>query len=76
MAEEETHVFDAARRVFSGEEAAQMGEAFARMKPSLGGEGFLVPTLDRLARMMPPRLRDSVRKFSTDNSQRHGLSTF
>ena len=53
-----------------------MGEAFARMKPSLGGEGFLVPTLDRLARMMPPRLRDSVRKFSTDNSQRHGLSTF
>ncbi|HEU4411414.1 MAG TPA: hemerythrin domain-containing protein [Polyangiaceae bacterium] len=62
IAEEEGEVFAAARRVFSDEEAAQMGEAFRQMKPQVREEGFMGTTLDMIANLLPARLRASVRK--------------
>jgi hemerythrin superfamily protein len=62
IAEEEGKVFAAARRAFSEDEAAQMGEAFRQMKPHVREEGFLGTTLEMVANILPARLRESVRK--------------
>jgi len=62
IAEEEGEVFAAAQRVFSQEEAAQMGQAFREMKPHVREEGFMGTTLDMIANMLPARLRESLRK--------------
>lgn len=62
IAEEESEVFEAARRVFTDEEAVQMGEAFERLKPEVREEGFMQTTLDMVANMMPPRLSRALGK--------------
>jgi hemerythrin superfamily protein len=62
--EEESRVFDAARKVFSADEARQIGSAFERMKRETAADGDSVAasTLDLVANMLPPRLIDSFRK--------------
>ncbi len=62
--EEETRVFDAARRAFSVEEATQMGVAFERLKAETAkdGDSMVASTIDLIANLLPPRLTASFRK--------------
>jgi hemerythrin superfamily protein len=62
--EEETRVFEAARRVFSEAEAEQLGEAFERMKVQMAkdGDSMIASTIDLVANLLPPRLTSSFRK--------------
>jgi hemerythrin-like domain-containing protein len=57
--EEESTMFEAGRQLFTREEAEMMGEAFEKMKPEVREEGFMKTTIDMMANLMPPRLRDS-----------------
>jgi hemerythrin superfamily protein len=62
--EEESRVFAAARRVFSDEEANQIGAAFERMKEHTAkdGDSMIASTLDLVANLLPPRLTESFRR--------------
>lgn len=64
IAEEEGKIFAEAQRVFTPEEATQMGQAFRQMKPHVREEGFMSTTLDMIANMLPARLRPSLRKVA------------
>lgn len=65
--EEEGKVFDAARQVFSDEEARQIGEAFERLKPEMAkdSDSMVASTIDLIANLLPKRLADGFRKNST-----------
>jgi hemerythrin superfamily protein len=62
--EEESKVFDAARQVFSEEEATQIGAAFERMKTQTAkdGDSMVASTIDLVANLLPPRLSNTFRK--------------
>lgn len=62
--EEETRVFAAARKVFSDEEAEQIGAAFERMKQHTAkdGDSIVASTIDLVANLLPPRLVESFRR--------------
>lgn len=62
--EEESKVFDAAREVFSQDEATQIGAAFERMKVEMAkdGDSMVASTIDLVANLLPPRLTKSFRK--------------
>lgn len=62
--EEETKVFDAARKVFSDEEATQIAAAFERMKVETmkDGDSMVASTIDLIANLLPPRLTNAFRK--------------
>jgi len=57
--EEEGRVFKAARRVFSDEEAAQIGAAFLRLKDEMAGtaESVTASNIALIANLLPPRLK-------------------
>lgn len=61
--EEETDIFDEARRAFTKEEAVSMGEAFLQLKPQIEKEGLFKNTMDMVINMMPPRLADKIRNL-------------
>ena len=62
--EEESKVYDAARQVFSQDEATQIGAAFERMKVEMAkdGDSMVASTIDLVANLLPPRLTKSFRK--------------
>jgi hemerythrin superfamily protein len=62
--EEESKVFAAARKVFSEEEAIELGKAFQALKKETakGADSFTASTLDLVANLLPPRLVDGFRK--------------
>jgi len=62
--EEESRVFEAARKVFTDEEATQIGAAFQRMKAEMAkdGDSVVASTIDLVANLLPPRLTDAFRK--------------
>lgn len=66
--EEETKIFDAGRKVFSEEEAQQIGAAFERLKGETAkdGDSMVASTIDLIANLLPPRLtkafRDNLKK--------------
>jgi hemerythrin superfamily protein len=62
--EEESKVFEAARQVFTDEEAELMGQAFERMKQETmkGGDSMVASTIDLIANLMPPRFATGFRK--------------
>jgi hemerythrin-like domain-containing protein len=66
--EEESKIFDAARQVFTDEEAEMMGQAFERMKRETmkGGDSMVASTLDLIANMLPPRMAGGFRKRVQD----------
>lgn len=65
--EEESRVFAAGRKVFSDDEANQIGAAFERMKleTAKDGDSLLASNLDLIANLLPPRLTASFRKNVT-----------
>jgi hemerythrin superfamily protein len=62
--EEESRVYDAARQVFSDQEAQQLGAAFDRMKveTAKGGDSMVASTIELIANLLPPRLTNTFRK--------------
>ena len=62
--EEESKVFDAARQVFTDEEANQLGVAFERLKVEMArtGDSMVASTVELVANLLPPRLTDMFRK--------------
>jgi hemerythrin superfamily protein len=62
--EEESRLFEAARKVFSDEEAQQIGAAFERMKleTAKDGDSMIASTIDLIANLLPPRLTNAFRK--------------
>lgn len=62
--EEESKIFDAARKVFTEEEANQIGAAFERMKEETmakDGDSMLASTVDLVINLMPPRFAAKLR---------------
>ena len=66
--EEESEVFAAARKVFSDEEALELGAAFQEMKKETAkdGDSVMASTIDLVANLLPPRLVDGFRKGVND----------
>ncbi|MDB4941582.1 MAG: Hemerythrin cation binding domain protein [Labilithrix sp.] len=62
--EEESKVFDAARKVLTEEEAHQIGAAFVKMKAETAkdGDSMIASTVDLIANLLPPRLTAAFRK--------------
>ena len=62
--EEETRIYDAARKVLSDEEAQRIGEAFERLKVEMAGDAdsMVASTIDLVANLLPPRFKQSLRK--------------
>lgn len=63
--EEESRVFEAARRVLSDEEADQIGEAFERMKieTAKDGDSMVASTIDLVQNLLPRRFKSAMRKY-------------
>jgi hypothetical protein len=57
-------VLDAARQIFSEEEATQLGAAFERMKREVAkdGDSVVASTIDLVANLLPPRLTAAFRR--------------
>lgn len=66
--EEETRVFEAARKVLSDDDAARIGAAFERLKldTAKDGDSIIASTVDLVANLLPPRLTGSFRKHVND----------
>lgn len=65
--EEEGQLFNAAKQVFTNEEALMMAEAFEKLKPEVKEQGFVGTTVDMVVNMMPPRFATVFQKFSLEN---------
>ncbi len=62
--EEETHLFEAAKQLFTDQEAEMMGQVFKEMKPEIKEEGLIGTTMDMLANLMPPRLSNAFKSHA------------
>jgi hemerythrin superfamily protein len=71
ISEEEGRVYDAARQVFSEEEARQIGAAFLRLKPEMqrDAESVTASTMDLVANLLPPRLVEGFRRKFTSGKK-------
>lgn len=58
--EEETEVFNAAKQLFTDEEAEMMSEAFDEVKAKVRDQGFMGTTRDLVMNMLPPRISDAM----------------
>jgi hemerythrin superfamily protein len=69
--EEESQVFAAARKVFSEEEAEQIGKAFIALRADMAKDAnsLLASTVDAVANMLPPRLVEKFRKNVSEARQ-------
>lgn len=67
--EEESEIFNEARKTFTHEEALAIGDAFEQLKPKIQEEGFIKTTFDMVVNLMPPRLSDKLRSFSGKESR-------
>jgi hypothetical protein len=62
--EEESRIYGEGYKVFSEEEAIQLGTAFERMKAEnmKDGDSMVASTIELVANLLPPRLTDAFRK--------------
>lgn len=69
--EEEGKIFEAARRIFSEQEAQQIGEAFEKLKPEMAkdSDSMVASQVDMFVNMLPKRLGDSFRKTISGGSK-------
>jgi len=63
IAEEENRIFAAAARVFTQEEARELGKLFVDLKAQVEDEGFLKNSLDFVANLMPPRITTALKNL-------------
>lgn len=73
--EEESRVFAAARRVFSDEEAEQIGAAFERMKleTAKDGDSMIASTVDLIENLLPRRFSGALRKYVRGGRSTQGM---
>jgi hemerythrin-like domain-containing protein len=64
ISDEEGKIFDAAKQLFTDQEAEMMADAFERLKPEVKEGSFVQNTLDLIANMMPPRFAAPMRTFT------------
>lgn len=62
--DEESRVFDTARKLLTDDEAERIGAAFERMKTEMAkdADSMLASTVDLVANLLPPRFTQSFRK--------------
>ncbi|MET0283654.1 MAG: hemerythrin domain-containing protein [Polyangiales bacterium] len=74
--EEESEIFAAARKVFSDEEATQMGSAFERLKTLMlpDGDSPMASSIDLVANLLPPRLSARFREKEAELAKKRGNS--
>lgn len=62
--DEETRVFEAARKVLSDEEARQIGDAFLKLKPEMAkdADSMVASTVDLITNLLPQRFVVGFRK--------------
>jgi hemerythrin-like domain-containing protein len=65
--EEETDIFNEAKKLFTDAEALSLGEAFETLKPQIKTESFLGTTVDMVKNMMPPKFVDSYRHTNPEH---------
>ena len=65
--EEESNIFNAAKQLFTSEEADMMGEAFDKLKLEVQSEGDLSTTAELVANLMPGRFTSAFRKYNLNN---------
>lgn len=53
--EEETEIFAEAQKIFSTQEAEQIGAAFVQLKPQIEEQGLVGTSLDLIANLLPGR---------------------
>ncbi|HLW56732.1 MAG TPA: hypothetical protein VKY27_05065, partial [Bacteriovoracaceae bacterium] len=66
ISDEETTIFDEARKVFSEEEARQMGEAFLELQEKVRDQGAIKNSFDMIVNLMPPRFVEKLRNLRSD----------
>jgi len=59
--EEETQIFDLARKLLSDDDAEKIGVAFEKMKPEIQKEGMVGTTFEMIKNLMPSRLGKTVK---------------
>jgi hemerythrin-like domain-containing protein len=64
--DEETEIFNEAKRAFSAEEANAIGEAFVQLKPKVSQGDVMSSTLDMVINMMPPRISEKIRGLGSN----------
>lgn len=68
--DEESDIFEEARKAFTQEEAQMMAEAFENLKAEVQQEGSLKNTMDMVINMMPPRIADKIRDLGNKSMSR------
>jgi len=66
--EEETEIFAEAQKIFSTEEAEQIGSAFVQLKPQIEEQGFMGTSLDLIANLLPGRFAATFKKLGVQTS--------
>lgn len=66
ISDEESDIFDEARKIFSQEEARQMGEAFLELQEKIRDQGALKNSFDMIVNLMPPRFVEKLRSLGSD----------
>lgn len=62
--EEETEIFDAAKKVLDQTEADQIGKAFVAMKPEIKEQGLMGTSMDLIVNMMPTRFSSALKNLA------------
>jgi len=62
--DEETRIFEASQKLFSVEEAEQMGAAFLKMKPAVKEGNFIETTAEMVSNLMPFNLKKTFKKYA------------
>jgi hemerythrin-like domain-containing protein len=67
--EEETEMFATAQKIFSTQEAEQIGAAFVQLKPQIEEQGFMGTSLDLVANLLPARFTATFKKLGVPSSR-------
>lgn len=67
ISDEESEIFDEARKIFTDEEAEQMGEAFLELQEKVMEQGVLKNSFDMIVNLMPPRFVDKLRNLGSSD---------
>ena len=62
--EEETEIFDTAKKFITDADAAMMAVAFEQLKPQVQKEGWVKNTLDLVVNLMPPKYAATLRTLA------------
>jgi hemerythrin superfamily protein len=67
--EEENQIFAEAQKIFSTQEAEQIGAAFVQLKPQIEDQGLMGTSLDLIANLLPGRFATTFKKFGVQTTR-------